>query len=104
MRARRRPRLHALNVAPIAALFCKNPTFSPLLLSLLVVELVELVSGSTIVVIVMTPPSERVEINREIREAESLAVEVGNSEVVEGSDEVDWEVVEGVEELEKNYL
>lgn len=65
MRARRRQRLHAPKVAPIAALFCRNPTFSPLLL-LLLVELVELASGSTTMVIVMTPPSERVEISREI--------------------------------------
>ena len=55
-------------------------------------------------VIVTTPPSERVETSREIREAESLVVEGVNSEVVEGSDEVVWEVVERVEGLEKDYL
>ena len=88
-------------MAPIAALFCKNPVFSPLPL-LLVVELVEVASGSTTRVIVVTPPSERVEINLEMREAESLVVEVVNSEVVEMSDEVDWVVVEREEELERD--
>ena len=88
-------------MAPIAALFCRNPVFSPLLL-LLVVELVELASGSTIMVIVVTPPSERVEISLEMREAESLVVEVVKSEVVGVSDEVVWDVVERVEELERD--
>ena len=51
-------------------------------------------------VIVVTPPSERVETSLEMREAESLVVEVVNGEVVEVSDEVVWGVVERVEELE----
>jgi hypothetical protein len=74
---------------------------SPLLL--LVPEL-ELVSASTTVVIVTTPPSERVETRREMREAEiSLVVEVVNSEVVKVAVEVGWAVVEGdEEELEKD--
>lgn len=97
-RARHR-RLHALNVAPIAVLFWKNPTFSPVLL--LVVGRVGLASPSTIVVTVTTPPSGRVD-TRVMRGAEvSLIVEVVESEVVETSDKVDWEVVDCVEELEE---
>ena len=88
-------------MAAIAVLFCKKPTFSPLLL--LSLEPVELVSASTMVVIVTTPPSERVETSREMREAEvSLVVEMVESAVVEVSDEVVWGVVD-MEELKEDY-
>jgi hypothetical protein len=67
-------------------------------------EPAELVCASTNVVIVIMFPSERVEITREMREAEaSLVVEVANSEVVEVSDAVVWVMVDGVEELDEDY-
>ena len=97
-RRRRRMGLHAPNVAPIAALFCKKPTPSPLLL-LLLPEFVELVGASTRVVIVTTPPSALVETTRVRRLAEmSVEVELTRSVVV-GVVDVDWVVVEEVEEL-----
>jgi len=90
--------LHAPNVAPIAALFCRKLT-SPLLLLLLLPEVGELVGASTSVVIVTMPPSALVETTRETR-VMSLEVELLRSVVVEVSDEAGWDVVEVVEELE----
>jgi len=68
-------------------------------------ELVEVFSGSTNVVMVTTPPSERVETIREMLQVEVLLV-VGvvkseESEVVEMVVEVVWEVVDCVEELDE---
>ena len=56
--------LHAPNVAPIAALFCRNPGLLPPLSLLLELDAV-VGAASTKVVIVTTPPSARVETTRE---------------------------------------
>ena len=89
--------LHAPNVAPIAPLFWRNPTPSPVLL-LLLDGFGSSVGAPTRVVIVTTLPSERVEITRETRDRDmSLVVEVAKSVVVEVSDKVAWEVAEDVE-------
>lgn len=100
-RARRRRRLHAPNVAPIAVLFWKNPTFSPVLL--VVLENVGLASPSTTVVTVIMFPSEPVDVDSRVTRGAEVApvVELVESEIVEISDKVVWEVVDCVEELEE---